>query len=259
MLKNHSAGVQMPIDTVAPCLSQRIGQRRSSPLLSCAPVQPTPVDTFVSEPLGETVSDLKRWKQALKAFRPQTAPQRDSRAGEGFTEKEKSKLTPQKLAAMSREQLTSVNLETLSDLHLQFGRELFDETNLYGDRHYGSKNEQRAAYTETLGRIISIHGNNPVGQEAAYLMSDYLGRLARVETKAVVKNGPSVQACEQKYGFKGGDTLFGFLASHPAAVPGSDEILKTLRDTKLNTVGCHRRALKEGATEEERRRIALSA
>ena len=122
---------------------------------------------------------------------------------------------------------------------------VIDETNLNGDRNYGSKNEQRAAYTETLGRIISIHGNSPVGQEAAYLMSDYLSRMARVETKAVLKNGPSVQACEEKYGFKGGDTLFGFLASHPAAVPGSDEILQTLRDTRLNTVGSHLKALKE--------------
>lgn len=235
----------MFIDTLAPRLSHMLGRGGTRPQVNLAPSPQCLTDTFVSQPREEMASDLQKWKQAIRTLRPRKTPEKVSRVGEGFNEKEKSKLTPQKLADMSREQLTSVNLDTLSDLHLQFGRELFDETNLNGDRNYGSKNEQRAAYTETLGRIISIHGNSPVGQEAAYLMSDYLSRMARVETKAVLKNGPSVQACEEKYGFKGGDTLFGFLASHPAAVPGSDEILQTLRDTRLNTVGSHLKALKE--------------
>ena len=231
----------MFIDTLAPRLCNMVGRGNRRSVFNLESAQQRLADTFAPQSCGELESDLRRWKQALRNVTTGQTPTPVS--SEGFKEEEKSKLTPQKLADMSRDQLTSVNLDTLSDLHLQFGRELFDETNLNGDRNYGSKNEQRANYTETLGRIISIHGNSPVGQEAAYMMSDYLSRMARVEKEAVLKNGPSVQACEQKYGFKGGDTLFGFLASHPAAVPGSDEILQTLRDTKLNTVGCHLKAL----------------
>lgn len=176
---------------------------------------------------------------------PQINPNRESVEGffaaaiaspkDGFTENEKSKLTPQTLAEMSSGQLRRVTRDTLTDLHLEMGRELFDETNLTDDRHYGLKNAQRHDYTEALGRIVRLHGDSPVGQEAASMLAECLSRMSRVESTESERNGPSPVAEHEKYGFAGGGQLFRHLSLFPGSMGGSQETLQTLHDTKLST------------------------
>ena len=156
-------------------------------------------------------------------------------SGAGFTEKEKSKLTPQTLAEMSPGQLRRVTRDTLTDLHLEMGRELFDETNLTDDRHYGMKNAQRHDYTEALGRIVRLHGDSPVGQEAASMLAECLASMSRVESTESERNGPSSVAKDEKYGFAGGGQLFRHLSLFPGSMGGSQETLQTLHDSKLST------------------------
>lgn len=193
----------------------------------------TPGETFTPQSTAAADLDRQQWRLLVRNTRNGNTQNVD---GEGFNEKEKSKLTPQKLAEMSRGQLGKVNRNTLTDLHLEMGRDLFNETNLADDRHYGSKNAQRTAYTEALGRIVRIHGDSPVGEEAAAMLADCLSKVARVETRETKRTGPSQVAKNEKYGFAGGSALFHHLVRKPGSVAGSEEILQALHDTKLNTV-----------------------
>lgn len=190
-------------------------------------------ESYSPQSLAPADLDRQQWRLLVKNVRTGSTP----KEGKGFTKDETAKLTPLSLAKMSKGQLSSVNRETLTNLHLEFGRELFNETSLTDDRHYGSKNSKRSSYTEALGRIVRIHGDSPVGQEAASMLADSLDKIGRVEKREFKRTGGSIQAKNEKYGFSGGAQLFHHLSMNPGLMAGSEDVLQTLHDTKLNTVG----------------------
>lgn len=219
----------MFIDNILP---KKVAQNRR--LIEASGESQVVLPREVYSPVTVSAADADRqsWKLSLSNFRQRN----ETKLAGGLKKKDKEKLTPKKLAKMSPNELKSVSSEDLTTFHLQFGRELFNETNLADDRDYGSKNDKRAAFTEGLGKIVRTHGDSPVGQEAASMLADYLQCMGRVEKEEFAKSGHSAVAKDKKYGFHGGAQLFRHLALNPGLQGGTEETLQTLHDTKLNRV-----------------------